>query len=160
MDAEIYVALIAAAVSVGALIWNLATAHFARRLILSAEETAKRGELLRLHGLKAVDELLDAVSAMVGAVGGLLFLKRYGVALDPTKPETQKQIKTIGEERSKIVKVRIKSAPYLDAELIAEVELLLAKTETIEFDKVEVIEKKLNEFVSKAAEYARAKYLA
>lgn len=160
MAVEIYVAMIAAAVSVGALIWNLATAHFARKLVLSAEETAKRGELLRLHGLNAVDELLDAVSGMIGAVGGLLFLKRHGIALDSTKPETQNQIKTIGEERSKIAKVRIKSAPYLDTELITEVDNVLAKTETVKFDKVEVIEADLRAFIDKAAEYARTKYLA
>lgn len=160
MAVEIYVAMIAAAVSVGALIWNLATARFARKLVLSAEETAKRGELIRLHGLNAVDELLDAVSEMIGAVGGLLFLKRHGVALDPTRPETQKQIKTIGEERSKIARVRIKSAPYLDAELITEVDNVLAKTEMVEFDQVEVIEADLRAFIDRAAEYARTKYLA
>ncbi|MEY6434246.1 hypothetical protein ABC977_17785 [Thioalkalicoccus limnaeus] len=156
---EVYVAVIAATISVGTLIWNLATTRISRALVLSAEETAKRAELVRLHGLEAVDELLSAVSKMIGAVSGLGFLKKYGVELDPTKPETQQQIKTIGEERSNMAKVRITSAPYLDHELIGEIDKILAATAFVEFDKVEEVESQLHDFVNRAAQYARSKYL-
>ncbi len=156
----IVAAIIAALVSVGSLIWNLATTRISRSLVLSAEEAAKRGELVRLHGLKAVDQLLVAVSGMIGAVSGLIFMKKYGIQIDPTRKETQQQIKAIGEERANIRKVRIISAPYLESNLMREIDVILDATSMVELDKVEELERRLHEFVNKAAQYARSKYLS
>jgi hypothetical protein len=136
MPDEINVALIAAGVSVAALIWNLATVRVSRSLVLSAEEAAKRSELVRIHALEAVEELLVSVSPMIASVGALLFLEKHGIALDINRSEVQEQIKTIGENRAKIFRLRITSSPYLTEELLNVVDDILARTETVKFDEL------------------------
>jgi hypothetical protein len=156
---DVYVGLIAAAVSVGALIWNLATTRVSRSLALSAEEAAKRGELVRVHALRAIDVLLESVAEMLAAVGGLVFLEKHGIAITFEQPEVQKQIKTIGEERSKVARIRVTSAPYLTRELLNKVDGILARTEMVRFDEIRLIESDLKVFVNEVSQYARAKYL-
>jgi hypothetical protein len=160
MTGELTTDILAAGVSIGALIWNLATLKISRSLVLSAEEVAKRSELVRTHALKAVDAVLVSIAPMISSFGSLIFLERHGIGIDFTQPEIQKQIKTIGEERSKILTLSITSAPYLTDELLNIVKDILSKTESVNFNEIRAIESELQEFVSKLSKYARSKYLA
>ncbi len=131
MSNEVYVALIAAFVSVLSLIWNLATARINRKLVLSAEEIAKRGELVRVKALEAIDSVLEAIAEMVSVVGGLQFLVKNAGGVSMEIESVREGIKNFAEKRSSVMKLRIRCAPYLTEYLIAEMDDLFAQTESL-----------------------------
>ena len=159
MSTELITAILAAVVSIGALIWNLSTIKLSRTLVLSAEESAKRSELVRIHALKAVDSTLASIAPMIASFGSLIFLKNHGYSMDITQPEIQKQVKIIGEEKSKLFTLSITAAPYLTNELLEILNDIVAKTSMINFDDLIDIECELKEFVLQLSKHARSKYL-
>lgn len=159
MPPEVLVALIGAGASLILAIWSLVTAKLAKGLALAAEERAKRGEIVRVKSLEAIDGVLSSAAELKNAMGNLLFLQRSGFALSIDNPEIQKQLAKFSEHREILVRVSTTAAPYLSELLINEIKSIISKTERLDFCKINEIIGDLELFIEDISKHAREKYL-
>jgi len=157
MSKEIAAALVSLVIAV----WSLLTAKKSRELALSAEESAKRGELVRIRALEATDSLLCAVADLVSIVGGIGFLVNFAGGISMENESIRNSFKEFGEKRAYIMKLRIQYAPYLTEDLIKHMDLLFESTERLSIDQnyLKNIEGKLRLIGNQVADNARQRFL-
>lgn len=160
MSDGIIVAIIAACVSVLSLIWNFSTVRKTRSILLAVEDAAKRSDIVRSQGLKAVEETLTALSDMHYGVSDLNFLQEHGHNLAADSPDFLKMAGAIGTARSQLQKTRFIASPYLSDELVIQIEQILRRTKIMQSKETPAIEAAILECINNVAKQARDSYLS
>jgi hypothetical protein len=142
---EVPAATITAAASMALALWSLVTAYLSRSLALSAEEKAKRGELVRVKALGAIQIFLDALAELFFVVSGLRFLREHKGGVSMQDPSVQDYMKNLGSSRATLYRLQFTSAPYFTVDLNKQLTDILILTQEIKIENLEVIEKRVRE---------------
>lgn len=159
MSDAVLVAIIAATVSMLTLAWNFFIIRKSRAILLKVEDGAKRSEIVRSQGLKAIDQTLSALTGMLFGVGNLSFLKEHGVGLHAESEDFLAIAKSIGDSRTELRKIRIISSPYLHADLAAEMDMIWESTKHLNQIDIENTELEIMTCIENIATHAKIKYL-
>jgi hypothetical protein len=160
MPKEEIIAIIAAGASLVLAVWSLATAGMSRAIALRAEEKAKRGELVRVNALEVIHTFLVALTGLFLEISTLRWLEVHGVNLTPGSPEFLEHMKNLGNSRETLARLQFTSDLYWTRDVNKKLIDILAVTENIDMQNLEVIEKRIREIAESVSEIGRTKYLS
>lgn len=158
MNSGIIVAVIAAAVSVGAMLFSFFTAGKSKSILIAVEDRAKRSELVRIQALNSIEEILYSLTDIYFSIGNLNFLIEAGGTFG-TDPESLEIMAKIGHARGKLNRIRYVSAPYLKYELTEEIDTILAQTQSLNDTNLKDLEHRVLTCMSEISAHAKLTYL-
>jgi len=160
MDEKIIVALVASFTAIVVALWSVATSGRARSMALRAEERAKRGELVRVKALEAMDTVLDAIWDLIQMIRYFRGAIKYEGGVNWEDPEVIENMEILTTRHTTLGRLRLRMAPYLtpeiDAELSKVLELVRIESQESHLDEVE---KKLEDIARSISDLCRKEYL-
>ncbi|WP_395593306.1 hypothetical protein AB4P93_22725 [Pseudomonas sp. B26140] len=151
-------AVIAAAVSVGAMLFSFFTAGKSKSILIAVEDRAKRSELVRIQALKSIEEILSGLTDIYFSLGNINFLIEAERQFEPNNEFLELMTK-ISDARGKLHRIRYVSAPYLRYELTDEVDTILAQTQSVDFTNLKALEQRVLTCMSDISAHAKLTYL-
>lgn len=138
------------------------SARTAKRLEVDAVEKGKRTETVRLRGLDAVDKLLLAIADIYLSVSTVFYYNKHLSGSPDYDTKVHDLLKKVAESRSLCTQVRYTAAPYLDQDIIVEIDKLLARTATMDLSPSSEAEtmQLFKDVTNMIASSARSNYLS